>query len=69
MSTNDIPVSTIKKQALTNTPVNGDATLVDDPIALVDSPTALVGGPVTITEEVKSSVKTTQLFTKLPRSS
>lgn len=66
---NDIPVSTIKAQPLTNTPVNGDATLVDDPVALVDDPVALVGGPVTISENIKVSVKPFQLFTKIPRSS
>lgn len=69
MSTNDIPVATIKAQVLTNTPVNGDATLVDDPVALVDSPTALVGGPVTIVENLRVSVTTPKLFPKIPRSS
>lgn len=67
--TNDIPVSTIKAQPLTSTPVNGDNTLVDDPVALVDDPVALVGGPVTIVENIKTSVKPFQLFTKIPRSS
>lgn len=69
MSTTDIPVSTIKAQPLINTPVNGDATLVDDTVALVDSPTALVGGPVTISENIRTKVTPTQLFTKIPRSS
>ena len=45
MSTNDIPQVTIKHQAQTTTPVTGDNTLVDDPVALVDDPVALVGGP------------------------
>lgn len=68
MST-DIPVSTIKAQPLTNTPVNGDLTLVDDPVALVDDPVALVGGPVTIIENIRSSVTPSKLYTKIPRSS
>lgn len=68
MST-DIPVSTIKSQPLTNTPTTGDATLVDDPVALVDDPTALVGGPNTIVENIKTTVTTAKLFTKIPRSS
>lgn len=66
---NDKPIAFIKEQALTNTPTTGDATLVDDPVALVDDPTALVGGPNTITENIKTSVKPSQLFTKIPRSS
>lgn len=67
--TNDIPVSTIKEQALTDTPVTGDATLVDDPVALVDDPSALVGGPNTIIESIQAKVTAPKLFTKIPRSS
>lgn len=66
---NDIPVSTIKAQPLTNTPVNGDTTLFDDTVALFDDPHALFGGPVVISENIRSSVKVSQLFTKIPRSS
>lgn len=69
MSTNDIPVSTIKAQALTNTPTTGDATLFDDPVALFDDPAALFGGPNTVTENIRTTVKPPQLFTKIPRSS
>lgn len=54
MSTNDIPVGFVAKQSQTTTPVNSDATLVDDPVALVDSSTALVGGPVTIVESIQA---------------
>jgi hypothetical protein len=66
--TNDVPVSIIKEQALTDTPTTGDSTLVDDTVVLVDG-TALVGGPNTITENIKTSVKPSELFTKIPRSS
>lgn len=65
---NDIPVSTIKKQSQTNTPVHSDSTIMDDTVMIMDG-SALMGGPVTITEEVKSKVIVTKLFTKLPRSS
>lgn len=57
--TTDIPTSFIKNQSLTQTPTNGDATLVDDTTALVDDPAALSGGPVTIVEGLK--VSATQL--------
>lgn len=66
--TNDIPVSTIKAQPLTNTPVNGDATIMDDTVMTMDG-TALMGGPVAISENIKSSITTPKLFTKIPRSS
>lgn len=56
MATTDIPSAAIKHQAQTITPVTGDDTLVDDPVALVDDPSALVGGPSTPTESVKSKV-------------
>lgn len=65
---NDIPVSTIKEQALTNTPTTGDTTLVDDTVVLVDG-AGLVGGPHTITDNIKSKVTPTKLFTKIPRRS
>lgn len=65
---NDIPVSTIKAQPLTNTPVNGDATIMDDTVMTMDG-SALMGGPVAISENIKASVKVVKLFTKLPRSS
>lgn len=38
------PIPAIRWQAHTTTPVTGDATLVDDPVALVDDLTALSGG-------------------------
>lgn len=65
---NDIPVSTIKEQALTNTPTTGDTTLVDDTVVLVDG-AGLVGGPNTIIDNIKTVVTPNQLFTKIPRSS
>lgn len=55
MST-DIPIVSIKHQAHTTTPVTGDATLVDDPVALVDDPTALVGGPNTSIENLSVAI-------------
>lgn len=66
---NDIPVSTIKEQSLTNTPATGDATLVDDPVALVDSSTSLTGGPNTPIESIQSKATDVKLYTKIPRSS
>lgn len=54
MSTTDIPNGFIKNQPLTSTPVTGDATLVDDPVALVDDAVALVGGPSTISEGLRA---------------
>lgn len=68
MSTNDVPVATIKKQSQTNTPVHSDSTIMDDTVMTMNG-SALMGGPVTITEEVKSKVETSKLFTKIPRSS
>lgn len=65
---NDKPIAFIKEQPLTDTPTTGDATLVDDTVVLVDG-TGLVGGPNTITENIRTSVKPTELFTKIPRSS
>jgi hypothetical protein len=65
---NDKPIAFIKEQPLTDTPTTGDATLVDDTVVLVDG-TALVGGPNTITDNIRTSVKPPELFTKIPRSS
>lgn len=66
--TNDIPVSFIKEQPLTNTPPNGDATIMDDTVMTMEG-TALMGGPVTITKNIQSKVETPKLFTKIPRNS
>lgn len=51
------PRGSIKHQSQTDTPVTGDATLVDDPIALVDSTTALVGGATVISSDMVANVK------------
>lgn len=68
MATNDVPVSTIREQALTDTPTTGDSTLVDDTVVLVDG-SGLVGGPNTIVESINTKVTTSKLYTKIPRSS
>lgn len=68
MSTNDIPVSTIKEQPLTTTPPNGDSTIMDDTVMTMNG-TGLMGGPVTISRGIQSVVKVVKLFTKIPRSS
>lgn len=54
---NDIPVSTIYEQPLTNPPFTPDNTLIDDTVALVDDPGALVGGQTTIIEDMRVSVQ------------
>lgn len=54
--TSDIPIVQIDHQAQTTTPVTGDNTLVDDPVALVDDPTTLVGGPNTTIENLKVAI-------------
>lgn len=55
----DKPRVSIKPQSQTTTPVTGDDTLVDDPVALVDSTTALSGGQATIYTGLKFNVKYT----------
>lgn len=65
---NDIPVSTIKEQAITDTPTNGDATIMDDTVMTMDG-SGLMGGPVTVIESIQSVTKPDELFTKIPRSS
>lgn len=62
--TNDQPNGFIKNQPLTTTPITGDATLVDDPVALVDDPVALVGGLTAISEGIKGN---SSLTVPLPR--
>lgn len=52
------PRATVKHQSQVTTPITGDATLVDDPIALVDSPTALVGGATVTSSDMVATVKT-----------
>lgn len=52
------PRGSIRHRSQTDTPVTGDATLVDDPVALVDSPTALVGGQTSINSDMVANVKT-----------
>lgn len=52
------PKGSIKHQSQTDTPITGDATLVDDPVALVDDPTALVGGQTSISSDMVANVKT-----------
>lgn len=44
----DRPRAKIKDHPQTDTPIVGDNTLVDDPVALVDDPVALVGGKTSI---------------------
>lgn len=55
--TTDKPTAFIKHQSLTVTPITGDATLVDDPVALVDDATALVGGPAAISEGIQANAR------------
>lgn len=62
---NDIPVSTIDEQALTNPPFTIDNTLVNDTVALVDDPTALSGGQITISPLLKSSITDTPPRSKI----
>lgn len=67
--TNDIPITDIKHQSQTITPVTGDSTLVDDLVALVDDPTALAGGPTTITAVQRKAIdnKTPRVHIKKKR--
>jgi len=57
MATTDIPITIIKHQGHTITPITSDATLVDDTVAKVDSITALVGGPTTSVDIAQSQIK------------
>ena len=41
------PRGSIKPQTLSNTPITGDSTLVNDGVALVNDPKALVGSQTT----------------------
>lgn len=67
--TTDQPTAFIKHQSLTVTPIAGDATLVDDPVALVDDLVALVGGPVAISEglQTKATPTVPRLVIKINR--
>ena len=58
------PSGIIRRQPLTETPTNGDSTIMDDTVMTMDG-TGLMGGPVTISSGIKATVKPLRYFSKI----
>ena len=60
------PIVKTKRHPLTNTPVNGDSTIMDDTVMTMDG-TGLMGGPVTLSSGIKANVKSLRYFSKVKK--